>query len=93
VKVSDLKEGETVKLSFDFPYYSYKWAGSIYKWNGLKWVKLATTITLGDEGSGPRASVSGVGNGTYALIMGNYGLPDVVPTEVKGLVNSNISYY
>lgn len=84
IKVSDLKEGETVSLSLDYKFYNFKWTGAIYSWNGTKWVKLATTTVLptGDE-SMTWATVSGVGNGTYALIIGNYGVPAtaVVPTE------------
>jgi hypothetical protein len=84
IKISGLKAGETVSLSFDYKLYNFKWAGAVYSWNGTKWVKLATKTVLptGDE-TMTWATVSGVGNGTYALIVGNYGLPPTeVPTEV-----------
>ena len=84
IKVSGLKAGETVSLSFDYKFYNFKWVGAIYSWNGTKWVKLATKTVLptGDE-SMTWATVSGVGNGTYALIIGNYGVPPTdVPTPV-----------
>lgn len=84
IKVSGLKAGETVSLSFDYKFYNYKWVGAIYSWNGTKWVKLATKTVLptGDEIM-TWATVSGVGNGTYALIIGNYGVPPTdVPTPV-----------
>ncbi len=83
ISVSGLKAGETVSLSFDYKFYNFKWSGAIYSWNGTKWVKLATKTVLptGDE-SMTWATTSGVGNGTYALIIGNYGLPPTeVPTE------------
>jgi hypothetical protein len=85
LKVSGLKAGETVSLSFDYKFYNFKWTGSVYSWNGTKWVKLATKTVLpaGDE-TMTWATVSGVGNGTYALIIGNYGVPvPDVPTPIK----------
>lgn len=79
IKVSNLKAGETVSLSFDYKFYNFMWTGAVYSWNGTKWVKLPTktVVPVGDD-SMTWATVSGVGNGTYALIIGNYGLP---PTE------------
>jgi hypothetical protein len=74
--VSGLKPGETVNLSFDFKFYNYDWSGSIYMWTGTMWKKLPTTVTKpGPDGGTTWASVSGVGNGTYALIIFNYGNP------------------
>lgn len=84
LKVSGLKAGETVNLKFDHRYYNFMWTGSIYSWSGTKWVKVPTTVVLpkGDD-SMTLATASGVGNGTYVLIIGNYGLPatEVAPTE------------
>jgi hypothetical protein len=87
--VSGLKAGETVTVSFDFYAYLHKWAGSIYQWSGAKWMKLPTTVTLGEDGGTTWATSSGLGNGTYALIIGNYGPPeppvvkvDAIPTEI-----------
>lgn len=76
LKVSGLKPGETVSVSFDFKFSNYLWKGSIYKWDGAKWVKLVTKVTApaADE-STTWATASGVGNGTYALIIANYGVP------------------
>lgn len=85
IKVSGLKAGETVSLSFDYKFYNFKWTGAVYSWDGTKWVKLATKTVLptGDE-SMTWATVSGVGNGTYALIIGNYGVPEPpVPTPTE----------
>jgi hypothetical protein len=82
VKVSGLKTGQTVKVTFNFPFYNFDWAGSIYMWTGTKWMKMTTLFTTGTDGTSPSASVSGAGNGVYVLIMGNYGLPEVQPTEV-----------
>jgi len=85
IRVSGLKAGETVSLTFDYYFYNFMWSGSIYKWSGTQWMKLATTvIPAGADGVTSWAKVSGVGNGTYALIIGNYGLPpvDVQPTPV-----------
>ena len=81
LKISDLKAGETVTISFDFKFYNYMWKGSIYKWDGARWVKLATRVGLpkADE-TMTWATATGVGNGTYALIIGNYGVPTVVIT-------------
>lgn len=84
IKISGLKAGETVSLSFDYKFYNFKWVGAVYSWNGTKWVKLPTKTVLpaGDE-TMTWATVSGVGNGTYALIIGNYGVPPTdVPTPV-----------
>jgi hypothetical protein len=80
--ISGLKAGETVSISFDFKFYNYLWKGSIYKWDGTKWVKLATKVVLpkGDD-TITWATATGVSNGTYALIIGNYGVPTIVPTE------------
>lgn len=77
IKISGLKAGETVSLTFDFKFYNYMWNGSVYKWSGTQWVKLATKTVLptGDE-TMTWATVSSVGNGTYALIIGNYGVPE-----------------
>jgi hypothetical protein len=80
LKISGLKAGETVSISFDFKFYNYMWKGSIYKWDGTRWVKLATKTVLpkGDE-TITWATATGVGNGTYALIIGNYGVPTSAP--------------
>jgi hypothetical protein len=79
VQVSGLKSWQTAKVCFDFRYSGYKWAGGVYMWNGTKWVKMSTTVIPATEGLPTLACVSGVGNGTYALIIGNYGLPEVTP--------------
>lgn len=79
VQVSGLKSWQTAKVCFDFRFSDYKWAGGVYMWNGTKWVKMTTTVTPGAEGLPTWACVSGVGNGTYALIIGNYGLPEGEP--------------
>lgn len=84
LQVSGLKAGETVKLTFDYYFDNFKWTGFIYRWSGTQWVKLPTTvIPEGADGVTSWATVSGVGNGIYALIIGNYGLPPVdLPTDV-----------
>lgn len=80
--ISGLKAGETVSIKFDFKFYNYMWKGSIFKWDGAKWVKVATKVVapVGDEQI-TWATATGVGNGTYALIIGNYGVPTVEATE------------
>ncbi len=80
--ISGLKVGETVNIKFDFKFSNYMWKGSIYKWNGTKWVKLVTKVVapVGDE-QVTWATAAGVGNGTYALIIGNYGVPTVAATD------------
>lgn len=86
IKISGLKAGETVSLSFDYKFYNFMWKGSVYMWNGTQWVKLATkTVVPSGDGGSTWATVSGVGNGTYALIIGNYGVP---ATEVPPVVKS-----
>ena len=82
IEISGLKAGETVDLSFDYKFYNYMWTGSIYMWNGTQWVRLATKTVIPSGGEGSTwATVSGVGNGIYALIIGNYGVPETqVPT-------------
>lgn len=76
--ISGLKPGETVSVKFDFKFSNYMWTGSIYKWDGVRWVKLATKLVApGADESITWATATGVGNGTYALIIGNYGVPTV----------------
>lgn len=75
VNMSELVDGATVKICFDFPLYSYQWWGNVRMWDGVKWVVLPTTIYPAVEESSPMACVTGVGNGTYALVMGYYGPP------------------
>jgi hypothetical protein len=70
--LSGLSGKEKVKACFDFPGYNYKWSGSVFKWNGTKWVKQATTFT-NDPAATPTACASGLGNGTYALIIYYWG--------------------
>ncbi|MBA3075176.1 MAG: hypothetical protein FP831_16355 [Anaerolineae bacterium] len=72
VVVSDLTGKEKVKACFYFSGYNYKWAGNIYRWSGTQWVKQVTTITNDPEGT-PMACASGLGNGTYALIIYYWG--------------------
>ena len=82
VKISGLKNGETAKVSFDFRFSNFDWRGYVYQWNGSRWVKLATTVSGGGEAVTTWANASNLGNGTYALIIFNYGVPDSeVPTE------------
>ena len=70
--VSDLSGKEKVKACFYFPGYNYKWAGNVYRWSGTKWVKQTTTFT-NDPAATPMACASGLGNGTYALIIYYWG--------------------
>jgi hypothetical protein len=71
---------EKVKACFEFRGYQYKWAGSIFKWNGTKWVKQATTFTDDPAGT-TNACATNLGNGTYALIIYYWGPQEmVVPT-------------
>jgi hypothetical protein len=72
VVVSDLTGKEKVKACFYFSGYNYKWAGNIFRWSGSQWVKQVTTITNDPEGT-PMACASGLGNGTYALIIYYWG--------------------
>ncbi len=70
--IKDLSGKEKVKACFYFPGYNYKWAGNVYRWSGTKWVKQTTTIT-NDPAATPMACASGLGNGTYALIIYYWG--------------------
>ena len=70
--LSDLTGKEKAKACFYFPGYNYKWAGNVFKWNGTKWVK-QTTIITNDPAATPMACASGLGNGTYALIIYYWG--------------------
>ena len=70
---------ETVSISFDFKFSHFKRTGSVYKWDGVRWVKVATKVVqpTGDDQI-TWATASGFGNGTYVLIIFNYGVPTVV---------------
>jgi hypothetical protein len=70
--LSDLTGKEKAKACFYFTGYNYKWAGNIFKWNGSRWVKQTTTIT-NDPAATPMACATGLGNGTYALIIYYWG--------------------
>jgi len=74
LKVSDLAEGKTVEICFDFPVYRYDWSGSVYMWDGSEWVKQATTIVNTDGATQACAKVSA--NGTYALLIQFWGTPE-----------------
>jgi hypothetical protein len=74
--LSDLTGKEKVKACFFFPGYNSKWAGNIFKWNGTKWVKQTTTFTNDPAGT-PTACASGLGNGTYALIIYYWGPQEI----------------
>jgi hypothetical protein len=93
LQVSGLKAGEKVNLSFNFRDNNYEWAGSIYRWNGLVWMKVPTSVTVGKDGAITWASASVEDNSVYALIMGSYGVhrthlfegiipPTEIPTEL-----------
>ena len=81
IVVSGLPDGKTAKLCFSFPVYQFDWAGKIYHWNGTKWMMSSTTIIPGVEGTTTLACTNSVGNGTYALIIGFYGTPEVPAHE------------
>jgi hypothetical protein len=81
VVISDLTGRERVKVCFYFPNYNYKWMGSIFMWNGAKWVKQDTTITNDPEGTA-MACASDLGNGTYALITYYWGPPEKKATPL-----------
>ncbi len=44
------------------------WGGKVAVWNGAKWVRLATSITIEDETNTALACATITGNGTYAFI-------------------------
>lgn len=75
--ISGLPDGRFVQACFNFPVYNNSWAGMIYKWDGMEWVAMPTTITPGDaeNPANTYACTSMAGNGTYALIIGFYGTP------------------
>jgi hypothetical protein len=62
-------ESGSQQLCFAFPTYSAGWRGNVYQWNGAKWVKMATTIAEGEDGTITKACATSYGNGTYALII------------------------
>ena len=76
LKVSDLAEGKTVEICFDFPVYRYDWSGDIYFWDGSEWVKQATTLTSTDGSTQACAKVSA--NGYYSLLIEFWGTPEPV---------------
>lgn len=82
--LSELMNGDTATVCFDFRYYHFEWWGFVAMWDGTSWVKLPTTVSQPDEGATTWACASGVGDGTYALIMGSYGKPKAAPTEDLG---------
>jgi hypothetical protein len=86
--LSNLKEGVTATVCFDFRYQKYDWRGSVYMWSGTKWMKMATVVTEpGPDGGTTWACASGAGNGLYTLIMGSFATPvhtrlDVPPPSI-----------
>ena len=78
--LSDLTGKEKAKACFYFPGYNYKWAGNVFKWNGTKWVKQATTFT-NDPAATTMACATGLGNGTYALIIYYWGPNEIILTS------------
>ncbi len=78
--IKDLSGKEKVKACFEFNRYNYKWAGNVFMWNGSKWVKQATTFTS-DPAATTWACASGLGNGTYALIIYYWG-PQEFPVAI-----------
>lgn len=83
LNITGLQAGESAKLCFDFPWYNFKWSGGVYQWNGTKWVALGTTVTPGVEGSNTWACAKTSANGTFALLMGYYGPPEVFETPTE----------
>lgn len=80
--LSGLTGKEKVKACFEFNRYNYKWAGHVFKWNGTKWVKQSTTFSS-DPAATTLACASGLGNGTYALIIYYWGPKEMaVPTSL-----------
>lgn len=80
--LSGLTGKEKVKACFEFNRFNYKWAGNIFMWNGTKWVKQTTTYTS-DPAATTLACASGLGNGTYALIIYYWGPQEFpVATEI-----------
>jgi len=73
-------ESGSQQLCFAFPNYAAGWRGNVYQWDGAKWVKLATTITEGEDGAMTRACAVSYGNGTYALIISYTEQAKVLPT-------------
>jgi hypothetical protein len=56
-------------LCYPFPTYQYGWRGFLARWDGAKWVKLATSITPGKESAPAMACTTIYGDGTYGLIV------------------------
>lgn len=80
VVIGGLTGKEQVKACFDFRGYQFKWTGSVFMWNGTKWVKQATTFT-DDPAATTKACATNLGNGTYALIIYYWGPQEIiVPT-------------
>jgi len=70
IEISGLSAAQTVNLSFAFPTYQYGWSGSIYQWDGSKWVALTTTVVAPTgENSLYYVTTNKVHNGTYALLI------------------------
>jgi hypothetical protein len=83
--ISDLKGKDKVKACFNFPGYNFKWSGSVFKWNGTKWVKQTTTFTT-DPSATSYACASGLGNGTYALIIYYWGPKENLTAPTPALI-------
>lgn len=84
VVIGGLTGKEKVKACFEFNRYNYKWAGHVFMWNGTKWIKQTTTFTS-DPAATTLACASGLGNGTYALIIYYWGPQEFPePTEPLG---------
>ena len=80
VRVSGMDSGKaTACFSIATVKINQGWDGKIAVWNGVKWVKLATTITPLDESPNSLACATITGNGTYAFIVG-IGDPSLLPT-------------
>ncbi len=81
---------------FPFPTYYYGWRGSVYGWDGAKWVKYTTTITEGQDGAITTACAKTFGNGSYALLVGfNQALAPApaLPPEEECTSDLGMSYW
>jgi hypothetical protein len=93
IQVSQAAYGEQ-RACFTFTGYGQGWTGSVYQWNGSKWLLRDTEITPGEDGSATRACSIIHGDGIYALLAMYTPLPTPKYTPTPSICGSlNWSIY
>ncbi len=69
IRVTGMDQGKaTACFSLSAVAVNEGWGGKVAVWNGAKWVRLATSITIEDETNTAIACATITGSGTYAFI-------------------------